>query len=174
MELYRQGLPALSDERHYKIVAEPPPKEGGQQRNIPDFDITPVSGPEDENWENILGDFDDQDVRRHASNFTANDGKLYIYYSEAFPRFATEVLRFERDSEAMAISFRRRYELWLAVHSLLMHQDAELEDPMESSDAVQEEAQRQERIRLAIISVMVASQEVTKGIASEDDEAVAA
>ena len=174
MELYRQGLPALSDERQYKIVAEPPPREGRQQHNIPDFEITPVWGPDDENWENILGDFDDQDVKRHASNFTANDGTLYIYYSEAFPRFATEVLRFERESETMANSFRRRYELWLAVHSLLMHQDAEQEDPTESSDAAQEEAQRQERVRLAIISVMVASQEVTKGIASEDDEAAAA
>ena len=155
-------------------MAEPPPKEGRQQHNIPDFEITPVSGPDDENWENILGDFDDRDVKRHASNFTANEGTIYIYYSEAFPRFATEVLRFERDSEAMAISFRRRYELWLAVHSLLMHQDAEMEDPTESSDAVQEEAQRQERVRLAIISVMVASQEAAKGIASEDDEAAAA
>ena len=174
VELYRQGLATLSDEKEYRIVTEPPPKEGNQQSSLPDFQLIPVSGPEDENWENILDDSDDPDVKRHASNFTANDGKLYIYYSEAFPRFATEVRRFEQKSEGMAPSFRTRYELWLAVHSLLMHQEVEQGDSTEPSDGVQDEARRQERVRLAIIAVMVASQEVTSGIASEDEEAAAA
>lgn len=174
VELYRPGLPTLCDEREYQIVAEPPPKEGGHQRSLPYFELIPVSGPEDENWEFVVGDMDDRDVIRHASNFTANEGKLYIYYSEAFPRFATEVRRFEQQGEGLAPSFRTRYELWLAVHALLMHQQAEQEDSPESADDAQEEAHRQERVRLAIISVMVASQEVTSGIASEDEGAAAA
>ena len=34
VELYRKGLPALSDERDYKIVEPPPPKESGKKINI--------------------------------------------------------------------------------------------------------------------------------------------
>ena len=174
VELYRKRLPALSDERTYEIVAPPKPKESQRRSSLPDFEVIPVSGPEDDRWENICGDSDDSDVAKHASNFTPNDGKLYIYYSEAFPRFATEVQRFEQRDEVMAASFRRRYEIWLAVHSLLMYEQSTANGSMEVPDDAVEEASRQERARLAVIASMVASQEAASGVASEDEDAVAA
>lgn len=170
VELYRKGLPALSDEREYRIVEPPAPKEQERRSTLPDFEVIAVSGPEDENWENICDNPEDTQVARHASNFVENKGKLYIYYSEAFPRFASEVRRFEQQNEALAKSFRIRYEMWLAVHSLLMYQETQTENTTELAEEAAEEMGRQERARLAIIAAMIAAQEVKSGIADADDD----
>jgi hypothetical protein len=175
IELYRKGLPTLSDEREYGIVEPPEPKEQERRSTLPDFEVIAVSGPEDDNWEYICDDPDDSEVGRHASNFVMNGGKLHVYYSEAFPRFATGVRRFEQQNEALAASFRSRYEMWLAVHSLLMYQETESEGAPSLPEDAAKEMGRQERARLAVIAAMVASQEVKSGIsdADEDDAAVA-
>jgi hypothetical protein len=170
VELYRQGLSALSDEREYKLVERPEPKDTSKSSSLPDFEVIAVAGPEDEGWENICDNPDDASVARHASKAVMNDGTLYVYYSEAFPRFATEVRRFEQKSEALASSFRSRYELWLAVHSLLMYQEREEGEELDAPEETTEELARQERSRLAIIATMVASQEVNSGMALDDDE----
>ena len=174
IELYRKGLPALSDERVYAIVEPPEPKEQERKRSFPDFEVIAVPGPEDDDWDYICEKPDDADVSRHASNFVMNEGKLYVYYSEAFPRFATERRRFETQNEAMANSFRTRYEMWLAVHSLLMYQELEQSDVESVSEDVLEEMTRQERCRHAVIAAMVASQEVKSGSAVEDEDAAVA
>ena len=129
-----------------------------------------MPGPEDDDWEYICDNPDDTQVARHASNFVMNEGKLYVYYSEAFPRFATEARRFEQQNEALAASFRARYEMWLAVHSLLMYQETQTEDTPDLPEEAAEEMGRQERVRLAIIAAMVAAQEVKSGIADADDD----
>ena len=170
IELYRKGLPALSDEREYRIARSPEPKEQDRRSRLPDFDVIAVSGPEDDKWENICEDPDDTDVTRHASNFTMNDGKLYVYYSEAFPRFRTEVRRFEQQNEALAKSFQSRYETWLAVHSLLMYQETESEDDLGISEDIAEKVRHRERSRIASITAMVASQEVKSGIPDTEGE----
>ena len=174
IELYRKGLPALSDEREYRIVEAPEPKKPERRGTLPDFEVIAVEGPNDDNWDNICSDPHDVDVKKHASNFMANDGKLYVYYSEAFPRFATEVRRLEQQNEAMASSFRTRYEIWVAVHSLLSYEETERNGTLEIPEDQAEIFLRQERARLGVIAVMVASQEVSTGVASEDDEAAAA
>lgn len=174
VELYRQGLSTLSDEREYKIVQQPEPKRQERKSTLPDFKVTPVSGPEDENWEFICDNPDDTDVSRYASKFIQNEGTLYIYYSEAYPRYATEQRRFAQKSEALASSFKNRYELWLAVHSLLMYQESEdSDDDSDLSEAAVADLERKERSRLAVIAAMVAAQEVTSGVALEDDEEAA-
>ncbi len=174
VELYRKGLPALSDEREYDIVEPPEPKEQGRHSTLPDFEVIAVPGPEDDDWEYICDDAEDTQVTRHASNFVMNERKLYVYYSEAFPRFATEVRRFEQQNEALAASFRARYEMWLAVHSLLMYQETQTEDATGLPEDAAEEMGRQERARLAVIAAMVAAQEVRSGVAEIDDEDAAA
>ena len=175
VELYRQGLSALNDEREYGIVEPPEAKEPDRRSTFPDFQVIPVPSPADDKWEYICDDPDDIDVGRHASNSLMNDGKLYVYYSEAFPRFATEVRRHEQQSEALAASFRSRYEMWLAVHSLLMYQEQESQNALNLSEEATKDMGRQERARLAVIAVMVAAQEVKSGIsdADEDDASVA-
>lgn len=170
VELYRKGLPALSDEREYGIVVPPEPKEQQRQGTLPDFEVIAVPGPEDDDWEYICDNSDDVNVARHASNFVMNEGKLYVYYSEAFPRFATEVRRLEQQNEALAASYRSRYEMWLAVHSLLMYQDSENEDAVELPEEASDEMGRQERARLAVIAAMVAAQEVKSGVGLDEEE----
>jgi hypothetical protein len=168
IELYRSGLSALNDERVYAIIDPPTPKEIKSKGSFPDFEVVPVSGPEEEDWEFICENSDDTNVAQHASNFIMNEGKLYVYYSEVFPRFSTEFRRFEMQNKATANSFRTRYEMWLAVHSLLMHQESQIEDIAE--EAINE-LNRQERCRHAVIAAMFASQEVKSGVSADDEDA---
>jgi len=175
VELYRKGLPAISDEREYGIVEPPEPKERERRSSLPDFEVIPVAGPDEADWEYICDNPEDRSVARHASNFVMNEGKLYVYYSEAFPRFATEVRRFEQQGGALAASFRSRYEIWLAVHSLLMYQESLAHDAPDLPEEAAEELGRQERARLAVIAAMVASQEVKTGASETDvDDALVA
>lgn len=171
IELYRKGMSALSDERVYEIVEPPPPKEKDRQSSFPEFQVIPVPGPEADEWDYIAGE--STDVSAHASNFIMNGGTLYVYYSEAFPRFATELKRFEAKDEASAASFRRRYEMWVAVHALLMYQQLDGAGPSDTDEEAVNELLRQERCRHAVIAAMVSTQEVNSGVSEEDEEAAA-
>jgi hypothetical protein len=170
IELYRKGLPTLSDEKEYRIVEPPQPKDRERDATFPDFEVIPVAGPEEDDWDYVTDD-EDVDVARHASGAVMNAGKLYVYYSTAFPRFQTELRRFEQQNPAVAQSFQTRYELWLAVHSLLMYQEEQTVSSPPADEATLTESKRQERCRLATIAAMVASQEVKTGVATEDVEA---
>jgi hypothetical protein len=170
VELYRKGLPALSNEKEYRIVEAPQPKEQERKATLPDFQVIPVGGPDEDDWDYITDD-QDVDIARHASGAVPNAGQLYVYYSTAFPRFAAELRRFEQQNPALARSFQTRYELGLAVHSLLMYQDEQTVSSPPADEAVLTELNRQERCRLATIAAMVASQEVKMGVATEDVEA---
>lgn len=171
IELYRAGLPTLNDERDTLVVEPPAPKEDSRQTPFPKFKMIPVEGPEDENWEYVRGEEDSEDIRRHASGAEMSEGTLFVYYSTAFPRFAAEKRKFEQQNPTLIDSFTRRYELWLAVHALLMHEDEKGADVTDQKIA--DEAARQERCRVASIAAMMASQEVKTGVNTEDAEDVA-
>ena len=51
IELYRPGLSALSDERDYKIVDPPKPKEEDRKAGFPRFKVIPVDGPQEGDWD---------------------------------------------------------------------------------------------------------------------------
>ena len=170
IELYRPGHSALSDERDTLIVDPPTPKEGDGQSGFPQFDVIPVDGTDDENWELVTAGDEDGSVKRHASAAQMNEGTLYIYYSTKFSRFAGECQRIANQSPALLASFIRRYELWLAVHALLAHEGEQ--DVVDMDEEAVAEFSRQERCRLASIAAMVASQEVRSGSTLEEaDEA---
>lgn len=173
VELYRTGLPALADERDILIIEQPKPKEGESNSAFPQFEVIPVDGPDDESWEMVTAGKDDTSIKNHASGAQMSDGTLYIYYSTKFPRFAGERQRVEHQSPELLASFVRRYELWLAVHALLAHEDEEAADELGLDDEAVDELQRQERCRVASIAAMVASQEVRSGSVFEDMEEAA-
>jgi hypothetical protein len=171
VELYRPGLSALTDERGYRIVESPQPSGGSERTTFPNFKVIAVDGPDDVDWEYVSEGFDDRDVRRHATGTQLNEGVLYIYYSTAFPRFSIEKSRLDQQSPSLSASFQVRYELWLAVHALLVHQDEQSLDPTDVGDEAVELA-RMDRCRFAAIAAMMASQEIKSGINFEDaDEA---
>jgi hypothetical protein len=170
VELYRTGQPALSDERNYLTVERPERKDDSRQTAFPKFKVVPVDGPDDSNWDLVTNDSaEDSDHRRHASGTEFTGGVLYVYYSTRFPRFVAELRQIEQSNPILAVSFRKRYELWLAVHALLVHDDEEGADDS-GDEMTAKEQSRQERCRLAAISAMVAAQEVRSGVNTEDAE----
>jgi hypothetical protein len=170
VELYRPGMSALSDEREYLIVETPKPKDEGRKTAFPQFKVIPVDGPDEENWTYVTDEADDNDIKRHASGTEMSDGVLYVYYSTRFPRFVVERTRLEQQTPALAASFTKRYELWLAVHALLVHDENENGSEETGDEMMEKEHSRQERCRLATIAAMVAAQEVKTGINTEDAE----
>lgn len=171
VELYRKGLATLSDEHDYAIVLRPAPQAQDRAAPVPDFEVIPVDGPTDANWQYIT-EANDTDSAKYASSAEMTGGKLLIYYSTHFPRFATEMKRFEQKNPALGKSFQARYQIWLAVHSLLLQQDKEKWEGLDEETLA--ELERQERCRLAAMAGMVAAQEVTTGVLTEEAEAAVA
>ena len=167
-ELYRTGLQPLSDNADFVIVEMPKKQDKRKTNSFPEFELIKVEGPEDSNWSNISEE--SVDVTQHASRSTMSEGTLYIYYSAAFPKFDDEARSWATKDVHRAASFERRYEVWLAVHSLLLQEQEEMDENVgEIDDNAAEEFRRQERCRAAIMAAMVASQEVKAGDYAADD-----
>ena len=162
IELSRPGLPTLSDERACELIETPPASSDPGTTSAPSFNIIPVSGPDDPRWEALDWPFDVSSV---ASKTLSNaNGELDIYYSEAFPRFARERSVLERRDAALAARFKMRYEILIAVHSILLHRDST--ESRQGEATTEEESgeadQRAERRRLAELAVLVAHREATE------------
>jgi hypothetical protein len=94
---------------------------------------------------------------------------LVIRYSTVFPKFASQRAAFESRDVALAESFSKRYEIWLAVHSLLHYQDEQRASAQpegssaprkEEDPEMTENRERQERVRIAVMSALFAAREV--------------
>lgn len=167
VELTRPGLPILSDERPYLIVETPPVRQASRRVTLPPFDVRPVNGPEDPIWSE-LGWSDD--INSVASSAVPESGRLVIYYSTLFPKYANQRVAFEHRDPPLADSFTKRYEIWLAVHSLLLYQDQQAVEAAaatagrrrlgEEDSELIEDYERRERCRIATLSALFAAREV--------------
>ncbi len=159
VELSRTGQSLLSDGRKIAVIKRPEAKEAAQKIIMPQFRIVPVE-PDSPDWVR-LGWPDDTAVI--ASDAEPDEGVLVIYYSTAFPKYVQAVKQLEKRDTTTAASFTRRYEIWLAVHSLILDEDKSThkEDahPGIQEDQL-EEIERAERCRMAVIAAMVAAREV--------------
>lgn len=170
VELSRQGLPSLSDEHDFRIIETPPAHPSGRQLTLPPFEPRPVNGPDDERW-NML-DWPD-DVNAVASSVVNENGTLIIYYSTVFPKFASQRAVFEGRDVALAASFSKRYEIWLAVHSLLLYQEqrdkeAQAGTQLEPDPDIAERREREERCRVATLSTLFAAREAQHPLPTDD------
>jgi hypothetical protein len=162
VELSRPGAPTLSDERSFKIVDVPPARPRPQRATLPPFRVEPVRGPSDNRWNDLAWPDDISEVASSAEN---EEGTLVIYYSTMFPKYARQRQALEVRDISKANSYTKRYEVWLAVHSLMLRQ-RELRaagDPQSTSDVpdeFEEERERQERVRVATLSALFAAREV--------------
>jgi hypothetical protein len=164
--LSRAGMAALEDTVSY-IVSDPPKQQKNlKKQSFPDFEIIPVEGPDDPNWQNISED--DVDIQRNASRGLLSEGVLNIYYSKAFPKFVEESRKWDSLDVQKAKSFQRRYEVWLAVHALLMQENESDQDQQEEDQI--EKFWRDERCRVAVLASMIASQEVRTGEAAKEED----
>lgn len=161
VELSTPGLPALTDQRNFRVVETPPARQAHQRLSLPPFRLQPVEGPEDMRWSD-LGWPDN--YRLVASSSEMEEGTLVIYYSTAFPKFADQHALLERRDATLAASFVTRYEIWLAVHSLLLYRDQQEASAGKQStetDLEAEEArERDERCRLATMASLIAVREL--------------
>lgn len=167
VELLRPGLPILSDSRTFTIVQRPPTQPARTRVALPPFEVRAVD-PSDPRW-NELGWPEDQGTI--ASSSENEDGTHVIYYSTAYPKYAGRRQSLEQRDPALATSFTRRYEIWLAVHSLMLVQDERGTDSASDADTADaEDRERQERCRVATLASLVASREVLARSGAPDDE----
>jgi hypothetical protein len=160
VELSRPGLTTLSDQRGIVIHEAPRTRPGREQLSLPPFETRPVA-PDEGLW-TALGW--PEDVASVASSPEMENGTLVIYYSTAYPKYAAHLARYEQRDPGVAASFTRRYEVWLAAHSLLYYRDQEAapQHPVvEAADAdAAEDRERQERCRMATLAALFAAREV--------------
>lgn len=164
VELIRQGLPTLFDERSICIVDTPPARHADSRITLPPFRLVPVEGTEDQRWAE-LGWV--ENIRAIASSAEMENGELVIYYSTVFPKYASQRRVFEQRDTALANSFTSRYEIWLAVHSLLFYRDQQESEsqlasihPSEEDMETAAHREMEERRRIATIATLVAAREV--------------
>lgn len=157
VELRRPGFTTLYDERALEVATPPPPKPGRSSLEVPPFDWRTVDGPDDPTWSSLGWPDDPSAVAYEAA---MEDGTLVIHYSTVFPRFADRRRTFENTSAATAASFQRRYEIWLAVHALLLHNDDARNAP-DLDEEVAAARDHAERVRVGAMCVLVAAQEAS-------------
>ncbi len=174
VELTRPGLTTLSDERTLVVEEAPPVRPGRTTITLPPFDVRPVEGPRDEQWAE-LGWPDE--IEQVASSAEMENGVLVVHYSTVFPKYVHRLARYEQRDPGLAESFTKRYEVWLAAHSLLLHQDQELAStggvtPLEErDDEIADAQERQERCRMATVASLFASREVEMRALTDVDTA---
>jgi hypothetical protein len=156
----------LSDERAVVIVETPPAHEAAQRITLPPFQLVRVEGPDDPRWAQL--DWP-ENHRIIASSAEMENGTLTIYYSTVFPKYADQRAALERRDAARANSFTQRYEIWLAVHSLLLHHGQQetttgeaQRQKAESFPEWEENREREERCRIATLAALFAAREVTQ------------
>jgi hypothetical protein len=163
VELSRTGMGALSDQREIVVHEKPPARSGREQLSLPPFETRRVL-PDDELWAD-LGWPDNVTVV--ASSVEMENGILVIYYSAAYPTYTGQLAKYEQKNLAIAESFTKRYEVWLATHSLLFHRDQEdaraQHQVAEADDELAEDWERRERCRMATVAALFASREVDLG-----------
>jgi hypothetical protein len=162
VELSRPGAPTLSDERSFKVVDVPPARPRPQRATLPPFRVEPVRGPADNRWNDLAWPDDINEVASSAEN---EEGTLVIYYSTVFPKYAHHRQTLELRDISKANSYTKRYEIWLAVHSLMLRERelrsaADTQSISEIPDEFEEEHERQERMRVATLSALFAAREV--------------
>ncbi len=110
-----------------------------------------------------------EEVSHPPSEAEMEGGVLVIRYSTVFPKFAGQRSSLENRDVALAESFTKRYEIWLVVHSLLHYQDQQRASDQpgssfaprkEEDPEMAEERERQERVRIAVMSALFAAREV--------------
>lgn len=163
IELSRLGMATLYDERAYRIVPPPQEKPSDRTLTLPPFDIRSVDGPDSQLWTEL--DWP-EDINTVASSSQIEEGKLVIYYSKLFPKYADQSSLLEKRDAVLAASFTKRYEIWLVVHSFLLYRDQQNNEIAAAANSstpdsdIAEIRERQERCRLADIAAMVAAREI--------------
>lgn len=163
VELTRQGLPALFDEKETEIVNIPPSPPRPTTLTLPEFYPIPIDRTDSMwdtlGWPDELSAVASQTVRQE-------NGSYKIYYSKEFPTYKNAKDSFERRRVDLGKLFTKRYEIWVSAYALLYQRDVEKnEEPNQNensglSDEIKIKMEMKEKCRAAIIAAQFASKEV--------------
>jgi hypothetical protein len=170
VELRPPNRPTLSSSRGYLIVDTPPAKQGGSKLDLPNIDCQAVDSKESEAWVSL--DWP-SDVSEVAADYVYEAAKqtLVIRYSTLFPRYKSVRDQINAKDPVRALSFIKRFEIWL-ITSVLIHWQDTLADPTKLSEEDLEQEKlddfrRDELRRMCKAAVLYAQREVTMGPAAE-------
>ena len=125
----------LEDDLSYEIVEKPTQKKGRKKVGTPDIQVVPIKGPEDPQWDDLGWPKNTETV---AYSYIKDENGYTIYYSEIFPPYKEKLKKFEREKASLAKIFKRRYEIWLSVHSILFDEDKKDYDELEEKRSLEE------------------------------------
>jgi len=158
VELARVGLPSLGDARDWEVVEPPVATQAKKAVSVPRIDPRAID-PTHSQWDILNWRADEPSYA--ASSSEMENGTLVVWYSTVFPSYAKEFSNLEQRDPALAKSFNTRYAIWLAVHSLLLQEDADVkEEESNISEESVEQFERLERCRIGRMSAMIAMREV--------------
>lgn len=157
VEMKRKNLPTTSDTRKLEIVEPPKSSNSRGKITIPPFNFVAIAGPEDERWHDRNWG---TDLSEHAFDYEMDSGTIFIYYSEAFPLFNSKHKAYLKSDSIKASVFEQQYRIWLAVSSLLMYRDYEVESKFDDAnlDSI-EQVKNGEQKRHAINAILFANRE---------------
>ena len=165
VELQRHGLPLLSIRKRLIIVDKPPAKESKQQLKLPKFNFIALDGPDDEEWQNLEWPDDTKNV---AFEPRMSKGELIICYSSVFPEFVQKLKKYEHQDLAESAYFKKRYEIWLAVYSLIEHEKQKKDQEIEEAEEHQEGTMRQGYCNTAALAALFAQRETDMALKRGD------
>ena len=163
-----------SDEVAYVIGERPTTQEVAKGTHLPEFDVHAVT-PDSPMWNQL--EWPD-DISQVASHQIYSNQKLDIYYSSEYPDFAERFASLQRTNPGRAEHFKKKYELWTAVHSLLLYNSekqaatkADASEPSSYQEDTEngEKETRAERCRIGTMAAIMAFEEVKKPDTSSDD-----
>lgn len=174
VELRRLNDTTLSGTVEFEIVEAPPAKAGTAKLNLPNIDCQPVNDPSSQEWISLSWP---EDISGVAADYwyEPQGDTLRIRYSTMFPRFVAARDTLHAKDAVSAVSFAKRYEIWLITNVLIHWQDTK-DDETPIGDAALDPEQiddfrRDEMRRTAKACVIYAQREVSAGVNMNADDA---
>ena len=134
IDLTRTSMSPISATKNCIVVERPEARDKSKTLTLPPFDFIPIEGPDDEKWGQRGWPDDDENFPAFDYDYASDE--LIIYYSAVYPDYTAKLRRFENHSDAKAKTYKKRYEVWLAVFSLIESEKAK-KHPESTEEAAQ-------------------------------------
>jgi hypothetical protein len=140
---------------HYEVAPTRERKTKKSNERIPDFEITPID-PENvpDIWEELgWSDLNEEEQLQVAYKPVASGGKTIIYYSTVFTPLKNQEDKLKSKSQALSLSFRQNYEIWIGYHAILQMQADHSTSLTSDDDEKIEKLFEEERSRVARVQI---------------------
>jgi len=165
IELHRVGQMSIKESMQYETVEKPRTTDSNNRISVPNIlPPVPVSGQDDINWSDQNWP---DDINEVASSSIMSSGELIVYYSTVFPPYKQRYDQISRSNPSALGAFVKQYEFQIILHSLLLESRNKI-DSIETDE--NEDWERLERCRTAILSSINAEKNITGAVLVHDIE----